>query len=121
MNEILKRQIQKLIATYPFKIDGRQEKDLPKSFSSIVFLRDGSVKRESEIRVTFENYFITGFPGFDFHDKWNNGIAPFDKVMYGKILKETEKMYYFELHAETGDKCWTGWCPKKSCTVRREN
>ena len=37
--------------------------------------------------------------------------------MYGKIVKETEKMYYFELHSESKDNNWSGWCPKKSCRV----
>lgn len=119
MNAILIQQLQKLTTKYHFNVDGKSEDGLPESFSDIVFINNGSVKREETTRVTFETYFITGFPGFDFHDKWNNGIAPFDKVMYGKILKETEKMYYFELHAETGDKNWVGWCPKKSCTITK--
>ena len=39
--------------------------------------------------------------------------------MYGKIVDETKGMYKFELHSESSDKIWTGWCPKKSCTVEK--
>ena len=83
---------------------------------SVTFLAD-SATSSSTIKVTFEDYFITGFDGFDFHNKWNNGIAPYDKVMYGTIDKETPKMYYFNLEDQSHMHHWEGWCPKKSCTV----
>ena len=83
MNEILKQQIMQILKTGArFKVNGVLERDFPESFSSVVFMREEHHKEENEIKVIFENYFITGFPGFDFHDKWNNGVAPYDKVMY---------------------------------------
>ena len=116
MNKILKKQLEILTKKYPFETDG-VEGEVSDDFSQIVF-KKGDKEVSNDIKVIFESYFVTGFPGFDFHDKWNNGVAPFDKVMYGKILKETEKMYYLELHTETNEKQWTGWCPKKSCTIK---
>jgi hypothetical protein len=35
--------------------------------------------------------------GFDFQDKWNNGIPMPMRVMVGKVLKETKGMYQMEL------------------------
>ncbi len=107
MSQILQKQIENLKTKHPFKESGNE----------IVFLKDANEGTDDKVKVVFESYFITGFPGFDFHDKFNNGIAPFEKVMYGKILKETDKMYYFDLHSISGDKKWVGWSPKKSCTV----
>lgn len=114
MNQILKQQLMKLMTAH-FEVDGKSEKGLPESFSEIVFFKKN--KSINLIKVTFENYIINPFPGFDFHDKWNNGIKPYAKVMYGKIINETKGMYQFELHSESSDKVWRGWCPKKSCTI----
>ena len=119
-DKILLSQLEKL-KTRHFEVDGKAENDFPESFSEIVFFKKDTGNKDSiknEVKVIFENYIINPFPGFDLHDKWNNGIKPYDKVMYGKILKETKGMYYFELHSETSDKIWKGWCPKKSCTIK---
>lgn len=117
MSRITKAQIERLTQKYRFNVDGNDCAYLPSDFDTVTFISNGA-QVCNEIKVVFEDYFITGFPGFDFHEKFNNGVYPFDKVMYGKIVKETEKMYFFELHTETSDKKWCGWCPKKSCTIK---
>lgn len=83
---------------------------------AIVFSRS-TAKDNIAIKVVFEDYIVHPFEGFDFHAKWNNNIPPYNKIMYGKISKETEKMYYFEVQSDTSDRAWCGWCPKKSCHV----
>lgn len=118
LNKILQEQLQQLM-TVPFKVDGKSSNAIPEDFNEIVFQKDGlTAYRPRDIRVEFADYILNPFPGFDLHDKWNNGVAPYDKVMYGKITKETEKMFYFEVHSETSGNLWCGWCPKKSCTVK---
>ncbi len=72
-----------------------------------------------KLTVAFEKYFVDGYSGFDFHDKFNNGISPPEYVMYGKIERETEKMYVLDLISEDGTKKWHGWCPKKCCKIER--
>lgn len=88
---------------------------VPDYFQDVVIPRSNDLSMT--IRVEFADYFIKPFEGFDFHEKWNNGVPPFSKVMYGNILKETNGMWYFELHPATSTNIWRGWCPKKSCTV----
>ena len=118
MNPQLKDQIQKLITTYPSKVDDKITDVLPESFNTVLFMHDLNDKGGyTEIKVTFSDYIINPFDGFDFHDKFNHGVKPYDKVMYGTIVKETEKMYYFRLHSAYSDKIWEGYCPKKSCVV----
>lgn len=114
MDGILKTQLMKL-ETAHFEIDGKKEKDFSKPFSEIIFYKKD--KKDNAIKVTFENYIVNPFPGFDLHEKWNNGIKPYSKVMYGKIVDETKGMYKFDIHSESNDKSWVGWCPKKSCHV----
>ena len=93
--------------------------DLDQYFSEITFKKRNADKQAVDsIRVVFEDYIIKPFDGFDLHEKWNNGVAPYSKIMYGKIIKETAGMYMFTLHSEFSDKTWTGWCPKKSCEIR---
>ncbi len=104
--QIVKNQLEQLKKKYLFDENG----------DSIIFHKVAK-QYNDEVCVTFENYFITGFPGFDFHEKWNNGNAPKEKTMRGRIIKETEKMYFFELHSTSSDYFWNGWCPKKSCKV----
>ena len=107
MNKIINKQLEILKSKYQF-----EEKD-----GNFVFHSKKETDSKDHKKIVFEDYFITGFPGFDFHDKYNNGVAPFAKVMYGEILKETEKMYYVSVHSDSSDKRWVGWVPKKSCTV----
>lgn len=114
MNEIIKEQLNKAI-NLPHAVNGQIIDYIPDDFDSILFniqQTDGD-----EIKVTFAEYVINPFEGFDMHDRFNNGIAPYSKVMYGKILQETDKMYKFDLHSDVGDNHWIGWCYKKSCYV----
>lgn len=112
MNDILRNQIK-------FISDNCElESPVIGDIDNIDYIIVKKSKKKQEIKVIFENYIIHPFNGFDFHDKFNNGKPPFDKVMYGEILRETEKMYYLRLHTETNiEKYWVGWCPKKSCTI----
>ena len=114
LDKILKTQLMKLKDAH-FKVDGKYENSFPDTFSEIIFYKKDNNQRY--IKVTFENYIINPFEGFDFHDKWNNGIKPYSKIMYGKVVDETKGMYKFELHSESNDKLWLGWCPKKSCRI----
>lgn len=117
INPILQQQLQ-MLTTVPFKVDGNLSSVMPDEFNEIVFARESSSDISiNEIKVVFEDYIIKPFEGFDFHDKWNNGVPPYSKIMYGTITKETQGMYYFEVHTETSNKMWSGWCPKKSCSV----
>lgn len=108
----------KQVKGHRFDVDGVPSDIVPDDFNKIVFYKSDS-KSADEVRVVFEDYIIKPFVGFDFHDKFNNGVPPYSKVMYGKITKETEKMYQFSLHSETSTSIWNGWCPKKSCSVVR--
>lgn len=117
LNEIIRKQLENMFDV-PHEIDGKKSNDIPKSFNEIVFYKnDRQNANKGTVRVEFENYIVFPFEGFDFHDKFNNGVPPYSKVMYGKILRETDKMYYFDLFSETSDKHWVGWCPKKSCKI----
>lgn len=116
MSRVRNNQINQLIRKYPYTVE-RENGDETSPVVSVTFYRNENTLEDSVIKVTFQDYFITGFPGFDFHAKYNNNIAPYEKIMYGKILEEKPNMYKFELHNEACTKQWTGWCPKKSCTV----
>ena len=85
--------------------------------NKIIFYQRNSNIKIDQIKVTFEDYIIKPFEGFDFHQKFNNNQPPTDKIMYGNIIKETEKMFYFDIHSELKERQWQGWCPKKSCKV----
>lgn len=109
-------QLNTLMSMLPYSLERNDEGEV----TSITFHPSEAVNNQHSIKVTFVDYFITGFDGFDFHDKWNNGIAPFEKVMCGTIEKETAKMYYFKLNNLSYTKQWEGWCPKKCCTIEEE-
>lgn len=118
MNRTVKEQLQKLIA-FHFNTDNHNSvKGFNEPFTEIIFSKKKSSQSLDEIRVTFEDYIIKPFDGFDFHDKWNNGQPPYAKVMYGKIVGETKGMYKLSVHSETSTKFWIGWCPKKSCKIK---
>lgn len=114
MNEIIKEQLNKAINLL-HAVNGQIIDYIPDDFDSILFNIQQTDR--DEIKVTFADYVINPFEGFDMHDRFNNGIAPYSKVMYGKILQETDKMYKFDLHSDVGDNHWIGWCYKKSCYV----
>lgn len=116
MGKVRNNQINQLIRKYSYSVE-RENGDETSPVVSVTFYRNENTSENSVVKVVFQDYFITGFPGFDFHTKYNNNIAPYEKVMYGKILEEKSNMYKFELHNEACTKQWTGWCPKKSCTV----
>ena len=66
--------------------------DLDQYFSEITFKKRNADKQAVDsIRVVFEDYIIKPFDGFDLHEKWNNGIAP-----YSKIIKSTFKLELFK-------------------------
>ena len=116
MGRVRNNQINQLIRKYPYTIE-RESEDENSPVVSVTFYRNENLQEESEIKVVFQDYFITGFPGFDFHTKYNNNIAPYERIMYGKIIDEKTNMYKFDLHNEACTKHWVGWCPKKSCTI----
>ena len=64
-----------------------------------------------------DDYIVKPYEGFDFHDKFNGGLPPYQKVMYGKIIKETDKMYQLVARTADGFKIWAGWVPKKSMRI----
>ena len=115
MGKVRNYQLNYLLAKFPYSL----EKDEQGNVISVTFSKDNNATDEEEYKVIFEDYFITGFDGFDFHKKWNNDIPPFEKIMFGKIEKETEKMYYLNVYNTSHTKQWTGWCPKKSCKIER--
>lgn len=93
--------------------------DIPESFTEILFhKKEEPNSKKREIKVIYENYIINPFDGFDLHDNWNNGKAPYAKIMYGEIIDETKGMYKFKVHSETSSEEYIGWCPKKSCVVQ---
>lgn len=115
MNDCLREQLDKL-KTLDFQVDGMSMKEIPESFSEIVFKsKNGNdANIEKTYTFTFERYIVFPFKGFDFHDKFNKGIAPPDLVMNGTIVKQTEKMYYINAYTFDKSKTWNGWVPKKS-------
>ena len=117
MNKTIFEQLD-MLKTLEFQVDGNPSKDFPESFSEIVFFKSGkNLEDVSEKTFSFESYIVKPYAGFDFHDKFNKGIAPPEQVMNGFIVKETEKMYYLKLHSNLTNKIWEGWCPKKSVKV----
>lgn len=107
MSKIVQNQISKI----------KEEFNCIEDKDSFIFSRKDNAINKREVKVKFEKYFVTGYKGFDFHEKFNKGIYPTDVVMIGTIEKETEKMYYFKLHDETNNRNWEGYCPKKCCKV----
>lgn len=107
----MREQLKQLIAAH-----FNSSVEVPEDFTDVTFPRT-STPTEPIIKVVFADYIIKPFKGFDFHDKFNDGVPPYNKVMYGKIIKETPGMYYFEVRSETSNDMWRGWCPKKSCTI----
>ena len=114
MNKVLLEQLN-MLKTLEFQVDGESLKDFPESFSEVTFFKsDKNLSDCSEKIFKFEDYIIKPYNGFDYHDKFNKGVPPPEKVMQGCIIKETEKMYYLRLHSTFSNKTWEGWCPKKS-------
>lgn len=117
MNKVILDQLD-MLKTLEFQVDGKPSKDFPESFSEIVFSKSGkNLIDVTEKTFSFEKYIVQPYEGFDFHDKFNKGVAPPEQVMQGYVVKETEKMYYLKLHSSLSNKIWEGWCPKKSVKV----
>lgn len=150
MNNLERKQLD-MLKTLPHTVDGKDIEDVPDNFDRIVFHKVGSGNAVSELPktliFTFEDYIIKPFNGFDFHEKFNRGIAPPFKTMEGEVIKETEKMVYLSCksHPTTSKFCnhclkygvanylcdnckklynnidtimWAGWCPKKSVDIK---
>lgn len=58
-------------------------------------------------------------PGFDFHDKWNNGVPMPMRIMVGRKLKETRGMVQMELWGEITEEI-THNCMKCGRTLTNE-
>lgn len=117
MNKAVIEQLQ-MLKNLEFQVDGKPSKEFPDSFSEVVFKRSGIQLADTSDKIfSFKDYIVTPFEGFDFHDKFNKGVAPPELVMYGIIEKETEKMYFISVKNADGTKRWKGWVPKKSVTV----
>jgi hypothetical protein len=114
MDDIVRNQLD-MVSNMKFTVDNDSEKGLNEPFSEVVFNKV-SVSKDS-IKVIFEDYFINPYPGFDFHERFHNKTPPYAQIMYGKIEKETDKMYYFKVHSDVSSRIWEGYCPKKSCKV----
>ena len=110
MSEILQRQIDEIKKEFEYKtLDN----------GDLIFHRSSKSISTNKVRVVFEKYFVDVYNGFDFHEKFNHGIAPKAYVMIGEIRKETEKMYLLKLYNETSKEKWSGWCPKKCCKIEK--
>lgn len=117
MNDILKVQLQKC-SNLEFKVDGKVSTAIPEDFEEIVFMKQMSKDEKPVLDTKFEfvDWFIHPSPSFDFHKQWNGNNPPPSKVMFGKILKETEKMLLVDLYDSMSNN-WTGWIIKKCVTI----
>ena len=116
MSDTVRQQLEKC-KNLQYIIDDDPNKDDFKNFNHIVFSKRDLNLNKNMVKVIFANYIVNPYNGFDFHEKFNNGIPPYSTTMYGTIDKETEKMLYFSGHSDSDNKMWHGWCPKKSCTI----
>ena len=119
MNKRILDQLQRL-SSLRYEIDGGAKTSFDDDFSEVVFYKKTPHEIDpNEIKVVFADYMINPFPGFDFNEKFNKGINPPERTMYGKIIKETEKMYMLELYSKNTGNQWRGWSPKKSITISK--
>ena len=56
----------------------------------------------------------------DFHNRWNDGEAMPEKVMYGTIIDETPGMYLMELKTEDERYNWRGYVSKAGIVKMEE-
>ena len=119
MNNIVKTQLELLSKTLDFQVDGVTSKELPESFSKIVFIKSNKQLSDNALEklFVFEDYFVKPSKTFNFHDKFNNGVPPPEQTLQGFILKETDKMFYISAHTFDNKKFWMGWVPKKSVRI----
>ena len=146
MSSIIKEQLD-LLKNNSFEVDGKKLDYIPDTFNSITFFKTNkNINKIAEKMFIFKDYMIIPFDGFDFNEKFNKGINPPLKIMFGEVLKETDKMYYIKAHGKCittsccshcltygtvnllCSKCledlgdinnivWQGWTPKKSCDI----
>lgn len=116
MDKVILEQLNMLKETLDFQVDGKSSKDFPKSFSNILFLKKNSVNADKELTFKFADYVFTDFMN-DFNKKFNKGKKPSNKIMYGVIIKETEKMYNIKVRNKENTKTFEGWIPKKSVEI----
>ena len=118
MNKTIKEQLN-MLKTLEFQVDGKSLKDFPEFFTEVVFLKNSNAQLfdTSEKTFAFKDYIVHPYEGFDLHEKFNKGKAPPETVMYGCILRETEKMYYIKVRTLDNTKIWEGYVPKKSVSV----
>lgn len=114
VNWIVQKQLESL-SKYRHSVDGKDSDSIPESFNHIVFYKQS--KEVAKVKVIFADYIVKPYDGFDFHERWNNGTPPMQKTMIGEIDSQTQGMLHFNVKTEDGLQSWTGWCPKKSCTV----
>ena len=76
---------------------------------------NASAKNVDEHKYIFEDHMLKA--DFGFNQSFNKGNPPIEKILYGKTIKETEKMIYVKLYSKYTGKTWEGWTPKKSVTV----
>lgn len=116
INPIVKEQLE-MLTSLEYEVDGKKVEGIPDRFEEIVFKSNNkNIQVTREKQVIFEKYIVEPFDGFDFHKKFNKNKIPPAIIMFGFILKETNKMYYFKLRTDD-NQYWEGWCPKKSCKV----
>lgn len=106
----------KKLSNFPHQFFGGESFD---NCDYVIFRRrDG---KKDTVRVTFEDYILKPFDGFTLHEQYNNNIAPKHKIMYGRIVAETNGMYQLSVASDRGEDLWRGWVPKKSVVVERLN
>lgn len=117
MNNIIKQQLN-MLKSLDFEVDGESVSDFPDSFSEVVFKRniDSNLNDNRELTIQFMEYVLDSFMD-DFHKKFNNGDKPSELVMYGTIIRETDKMNYIMVHNKDNTKTFKGWIPKKSMKI----
>ena len=90
-----------MLKTLEFQVDGNPSKDFPESFSEIVFFKSGkNLEDVSEKTFSFESYIVKPYAGFDFHDKFNKGIA-----QANTIIEQTRTNTIIEIADDLGLFC----------------
>ena len=118
LNKTILEQLN-LLKELNFNIDGIDTDVIPSDFSKIVFYKSDKQLNSligSNVTIVFEKYILKSYMD-DFHNKFNNGCRPTQLIMHGKILKETEKMYYIDVVDNKNESNFVGWIPKKSMRV----
>lgn len=70
-----------------------------------------SLLNKIKYRVEVKNWMVNSNANFDFHTRWNNGIAMPSNIMCGEILEETAGMYKMSL-VDLANNKWVGYVSK---------